>query len=257
MKAFSFFLGTVITTLLFTSPAIHAAESSADANLAEMWVMKVERGKEAAFETAFKKHLEERAKKGDPRAWQTWTAVTGDEFGNYYVRYCCFAWKDLDSYEKWTMDSKIMEHWNKHVDAHVAGYEHHFARIDMTNSHWPETANDYPMVGVSHYLPKMGTYQALEKSKKALSDAAKAMKWPYHWAWDSPINGAPGLSLVIPYKNYADMAPPEKPFSEMLAKHLGSEEKAAAMLKDWMSHFETVHYQVYRWRTDLSMPMKK
>ncbi|QGX40193.1 hypothetical protein [Permianibacter aggregans] len=251
------FLSAILAVALPLASLSVAAEKDSDANLSEIWVMKIERGKALAFETAFKLHLDNRKESGDPRAWQTWTAVTGDELRHYYVRYCCFAWDELDRYEQWVTESKIMDDWRANVDQLVKGYEHHFARVDMANSHWPEGEHEFAMVGISHYVPKMGSHQSLERTKKTLSDAAKAMKWPYYWAWDSTVNGKPGLSLVVPYKNYAGMASSEQSFSEMLAKHLGSEKKATTLLNDWMNNFEAVHYEIYRWRKDMSMPMKE
>lgn len=239
------------------SPATHAAETKPEANMADMWVIAVKRGQEAAFEKAFVKHVEERQRLKDPRDWQTYVADTGKEMNYYYVRYCCFAWSDLDSYEKWSMDSKVMEHWMKHVDSLVEYYEHHYSKFDMANSHWPQTEDDYKFVGATHYVPKMGSYNDIERLKKAFSDAAKEMKWPYYWAWDASINGEPGMSLVVPYKNYAAMEPPEKTFMVLLGEHLKSEEKAKKMLADWQNNFHTVHYEIYRWRPDLSMKMKK
>jgi len=49
------------------------------------------------------------------------------------------------------------------------------------------------------------------------------------------------------------MAPPEIKFSEMLAKHLKSKQKAKEVLKSWLSHFKEISYNIYLLREDLSM----
>jgi len=61
------------------------------------------------------------------------------------------------------------------------------------------------------------------------------------------------MTLAIPYISYWAMAPPEIKFSEMLAKHLKSKQKAKEVLKSWLSHFKEISYNIYLLREDLSM----
>ena len=79
------------------------------------------------------------------------------------------------------------------------------------------------------------------------------MKWPYSWSWSRKIGGKEGLSLVVPYKNYAGMTPPDKSFAKMLSEHLGDEAKADKIFKSWSDNFHSTTYTVYVLRDDLSM----
>lgn len=222
-------------------------------NLADVWIMVPKDGQSAKFETAFKSHLKYRQKQQDPRVWNTYTPVVGRDISFYVVRSCCLSWGDLDSYQQWSDKAKVLEHWNKNVAPLVSSYEHYFNELDFANSHWPESNDGMKYFAVTQYRVKMGKRGSIVEGKKTLSDYAKAMKWPYYWSWSDQIGGKENLSLVIPYNNYADMAPPEVSFYQAIVKHLKSEDKAKEIFKQWSGNFKSTDYTIYRYRPDLSM----
>ena len=226
------------------------------ASLADVWVMVPNHGQQVAFEKAFIKHVKFRASKGDPRTWKVYRPAIGTDMGRYIVRYCCTKWKEVDGYQQWQTDNKVLEHWNANVAQYVDHYQHFYSRIDMKNSHWPKESKGFKYFAVTSYQLKMGSAKSVAEGKKLLSDNAKAMKWPYLWSWGNTIGGKGGLSLVIPYKNYAEMTPPDKTFSEALAAHMGDEAKAAKVLTAWSQNFESTEYTVYRLDEKLSMVEK-
>ncbi|MFT5789595.1 MAG: hypothetical protein ACI8SJ_001713 [Shewanella sp.] len=242
----------VILALVNTAAAAEAKPDS----LADAWVMVPNHGQEAAFETAFMKHVQFRASKGDPRAWKVYRPAIGTGMDRYIIRYCCTQWKDVDAYLKWQADNKILDDWNANVAQYVKHYEHFYSEIDMANSNWPQDTKDFRYFAVTNYQVKVGSGKGVADGKKWLSDNAKAMKWPYSWSWADAIGGEGGLSLVIPYKDYAGMTPPDKSFSETLATHLGDEAKAGAALKAWSDNFHSTTYTVYRLVDELSMKDK-
>lgn len=247
-------LGLSLAILLSFTLTLQAAEVKPDA-LADVWVMTPNAGQEAQFEAAFKKHVQFRIDKGDSRDWKVYRPAIGTGMDRYIVRYCCTKWKDVDAYQKWQADNKILENWYANVDQYVGRYEHFYSRVDFANSHWPEEEG-YRYFAVTDYRVKMGQWKEVTAVKKQLSDSAKAMKWPYSWAWGQKIGGKGGLSLVIPYRNYAEMTPPEKTFAQALAKHMKSEEKAEELLEDWSDNFKSTTYTVYRLVDEMSMQSK-
>jgi len=243
----------VLIVISFTLSST-AFSADAPANLADVWKMVPNDGQASQFESAFKEHLLFRKKQNDPRNWQTYTPVIGDDLNFYIVRYCCLNWADLDSYQQWSEQVKMMEHWNKIVAPFINRYEHYFSELDFANSNWPESTDGMEYFAVTQYQVKMGKGGTTVESKKTLSDYAKAMKWPYYWSWSDQIGAADELSLVIPYKTYADMAPPETSFYQAIVKHLNDKGKANTIFSQWSSNFASSHYTVYRLRADLSMP---
>ncbi len=225
------------------------AQVKAPEMLAETWVMTPKAGAGAELEKALKKHTAHRNKLEDPRDWQVFSQVLGNDLGSILVRSSGFTWADMDSYEAWSRDKNPQKHFNEYVDPAVSNYGHYLFTMDIANSHWPE-GTEYNFVGVTTYVVKAGHYAAMKKDLKLMSDAAKSPDWPYNWLWYESVSDG-DLSLAVPFNNYADMAPAEQTFREFLTKTMESKEKADELIGSWMSHFESTQYMVYRHRKDL------
>lgn len=234
---------------LFLLPFSLFAEEEKPAALAEMWVVEVDGKDFGAFEKAFKEHMKVRAKKGDPRHWQVYTAHTGNNMNRYYIRTCCFKWEDKDAYAKWGNESKIGEHWNNGAGQYAQSYAHHYSWVDHKNSHWPEN-KAYKFIGVRSYKVIPGS--KIGKSVKAISKLAKDMGWNESWSWAYGITGSGNLSLAFPFENFADMSPPSPSFREKAVEHLGSEEKVDEIFDRFSKTFKSSHYTIYSYRRDLS-----
>ncbi|MBY5979591.1 hypothetical protein [Ferrimonas balearica] len=222
-------------------------------NLAEMWVITPKVGEAGKFEEALKRHVAYRKDKGDSREWRVYIPTLGNNLNYYVIRSCCSNWAEVDSYLAWQTKNKTGEHWRDNVSPLIASVGHNFAEVDMANSRWPEGDSGFQYFGVTRYSVKAGEGAGTEADKAALSENAKAMNWPYHWAWSWNVGGKPTLNLVVPYTNYAGMADPDPGFAASLAKHMGDEDKAKALLESWSSHFSGTEYQLYRLRMDLSL----
>ena len=248
-KKISFVAGTVFLGMLLAIPSAMAEQKSPEV-LAESWVMVPKQGKAEGLEKALKKHSAHRAKLKDPRSWNLYSQVLGDQLDVVIARSFGFTWSDMDTYQDWSNEKNPTKHFDKHVQPNIKNIGHYMSVIDTANSHWgPEV--EYRYVGVSSYKIKSGHQGALEKDIKLFSDVAKSNNWPYNWSWAQGVSGEASLSLAIPYKNWAEMAPPEQEFSALMAKHMGSEEKAAEVFERWQSHFDSVDYDIYVLRTDL------
>ncbi|PKG55417.1 hypothetical protein [Shewanella sp. GutDb-MelDb] len=251
---FKIFTCSLLAMMALMNTAV-AADAKPD-SLADVWVMVPNHGQESAFETAFIKHVQFRASQGDPRAWKVYRPTIGTGMDRYIIRYCCTQWNDVDGYQKWQADNKILDDWYANVAQYIHHYEHFYSRLDIENSNWPQDSEEFKYFAVTNYREKMGSSKGIAAGKKLLSDNAKAMKWPYSWSWADSIGGEGGLSLVIPYNNYAGMTPPDKSFAEVLATHMGDEAKAGAALKAWSDNFHSTTYTVYRLVDELSMKDK-
>lgn len=230
-----------------------AAPEAKPLTLADTWVMVPKSGQSQEFEDAFKKHLKFRAKQGDPHQWLTYAPTLGDNLNHYIVRYCCTSFKNLDAYDKWAKKSKVGEHWQKHVAKYVESYEHYYNRLDIKNSHWPNSDKMFTYYGVTSYKAKMGMGKSIEDAKAKLSEVAKDMKWPYSWSWGWQIGGKEGMSLVVGYDDYNAMTPPEVSFMEAFAKQTGDEKATQGFFKSWSENFHSTKYTIYKYHEELSM----
>lgn len=243
-----FTLTLIVWQLLFSGTSYAEEEGN---NLSDVWVMTPIAGKNAEFEKAFVEHLKFRISKGDSRNWSVYTPVIADGFNQYVVRFCCTTYADMDTYQKWDSDNKIAENWNSTAGQYVAEYQHYLGETDLENSNWNVEGKNLQFFAVTEYHAKMGKGQSIEAGKKLLSENAKAMKWPYNWSWQWQVGGEGHLSLVIPYENYAQMAPPEKSFAKALTEHMGDKNKVAEVMSSWSDNFHHTTYSVWRIRPDL------
>lgn len=251
MKRFIFAL---VCVSLMATPSAFADSHEEAPNLADTWYVIVQPGHYDEFEDALKAHLAVRAEAGDPREWHTFSPVIGKHLRHYVIRACCYHWADQDSYVAWSMqNTAVSDDWDNNVDPHVADYRHHLAALDFENSHWPDDAPDYDYFGVTRWTPKQGSGGTMNAAVEEISSLAKKANWPRYWSWSNQIGGSPNLTLVSPFNNYADMAPPSPSFFERMSQELGGDEAASEMFQRFSSNFEDSTYTVYVHRPDLSM----
>lgn len=241
-------------TFLLNPLTLFAAEEKPP-GLTNVWVMDVKQGQAQEFEKAFKEHIKARVKAGDAFNWQIYNPQTGSHLNRYIIRYCCFKWAEMDAYEKWSNDSKVMENWDKGPGKHVEKYHHHYSWTDIENSHWKEGVN-HKFVGVTTYSLKPDAKDVGE-SVKEISDLAKAIKWDMSWSWSRSVTGDRNtLQAAFGFENFSAMDPPGPSFGELAEKHLGSKEKVDEIFDRFAEKYEGSSYQIYRHRPDLSMPSK-
>jgi hypothetical protein len=245
----------ILASLLLVMNAIPLLAIAEDepASIADMWVVTPKAGQQAEFEAALTAHLAFRAGNGDTRNWQTFTIVAGgDELGEYFIRHCCFTWPDQDAYLALEKDKGYDEHWSENVDQFVKSYKHIFQEIDWDNSQWPEDAGDFSLFGVTNWTPKPGHGAQRRAAMAAFTKTTTEHVWDHTWSWSWSIGGPDRLSLVMPYKNFADMVPPEQTFYAFMIEHHG-EEAAAEIFNNFSSSFWESGYTIYRHRSELSM----
>ena len=251
MKKFKYGLNTIafFLSLLVLIPNA-MAESKSPEILSESWAMTPKSDKVGDFQQALKDHTKHRSELKDPRKWDLYSQILGNNMDTVIARSFGFTWADMDAYAIWSQDKNPVQHFNDAVMPNVSNLGHYLSVIDVANSHWgPEVTFRY--VGVSSYHVKQGHQGAMEKDIKLFSDVAKENNWDYNWSWAQGVGSEGNMSLAIPYKNWAAMAPPEQEFSEMMAKHLRSEKKAKKVFERWQSHFDSIEYDIYVLRTDL------
>ena len=251
MNIFKYGLTTTVAFLSLSLLIPNAmAESKSPEILAESWVMTPKSDKVGDFQQALKDHSKHRAELKDPRKWDLYSQVLGNNMDTVIARSFGFSWADMDAYASWSQDKNPGQHFNDAVMPKLSNLGHYLSVIDDANSHWgPEVTFRY--VGVSSYNVKQGHQGAMEKDIKLFSDVAKANNWPYNWSWSDSVTGGAEVYLAVPYQNWAEMAPPDETFAELLDKHFGDETKTEETLQRWDSHFESLDYDVYALRPDL------
>jgi hypothetical protein len=235
---------------LALAPAAAAAEEKAPGGIAELWVLWPKDGKTAEFEAAAKKFVAWRKQTGEPYSWTAFQPVVGDDLMHYVWRSGEHHWAELDANHEWAMKAKANEQYDKDMAPHVARIEHYLTEDDLAHSNWMEA--EYRYFQVENFKIKPGGFGGMLEALDKIHKAAMAAKWPRSWAVSYTTGGDGGMTLVFPYKSYADMQEPDPPFMKVLAQQLGSEEAAKAAMQQLNASFEETRTTIYTVRPDLS-----
>jgi hypothetical protein len=247
-------LGLLAAAACFTPQWVLAQDTPP---LVEMWVMVPKAGHSQELTEALKKHMAFRSEQGDPRNWNTYTPLLGDELDRVAVRSCCHNWADIDAYAEWSRaQPAVGAHFNEHVAPHVESYGHYFEEIDWAGSHWNDKASAYKYFAVTEFALKAGHAAEFHAARDKMSQIAINQGWANDersWIWSTTIGGKPRVSVVVPHENFASMADTGEGFMDFLARNLGSQEAAAELLKQFSAATWGSDYQVWVHRDELSM----
>ncbi|MDT8321166.1 MAG: hypothetical protein RQ826_11630 [Xanthomonadales bacterium] len=243
-------IAALLLLLPFSTPA-----QEAPGPLAEMWIVTPKEGHSTQFVASLKEHIALRSEQDDPRQWEVYTPLLGDELGRFAIRACCFNWADLDAYTAWD-ESKtgVYAHFNEKVAPLVDKAEHYFDEIDWTSSHWND--GSYRYFSITEFMPRAGHANQFKGARVKLSQIAIDQGWASDersWLWLSRIGGKPSVSLVVPHENYADMAGGDEAFFQFLASKLGSSEEAMKLMQEFSGSSWGSKYQLWEHHPDLSM----
>lgn len=245
----------VLAASLLLAPCLAPAQDTAPKkNVATIWTFWVKPGQNAAFESAIRQHAAWRKQAGESFRWQVYQPVAGDDLAHYVVYSGNHAWSEFDASDKWDADNKADDMFNQQVGPSIERMSHYFASDDDDMSYWPDSATRYPFVEVTDLRFAPGKYGDFRKALGTLRTAAMAQKWSGKWAISSLTGGSYDAVVVFPYANYADMAEKSPSFMDILAKQVGSKEKAGATMDALNSTISDASTTLYRYRPDLSTP---
>jgi len=252
---FKFFL-SILAVFSLTLPAAVVLAEDTPPPLAEMWLITPKQGQELEFRKALAEHMKFRSEHSDPRAWQTYTPMLGDNLNQFAIRFCCFNWADQDSYEAWGAGAEeIHAHFQEHVAPLADHWEHYFESMDWPNSHWVDAANGYKYFAVTEFHLMPGSGPDFDAARDKMSQIAINQGWAnnhHPWIWASVIGGPATESIIIPHENFASFDRSDEDFASFLSRNLGSE-AAAELMKQFSSASGSTSYQIWEYHEDLSM----
>jgi hypothetical protein len=221
-------------------------------NLARIYFVNVKSGHGGEFVAALKEHVEWRKQAGDPWTWYVYQIVNGKNLGDFVIRSSGHSWADLDSYEEFLAKGAV--EFNKNVGPHIKSVSNAITAGDTTNFNWYPNNDDVNLISVNTYQLKPGQRraftQAVNKYHTAIIENNREMYYAFAWT----VNGGPGprVTLVLPYKNWAEMQGPDESLRAFMVRILGSEE-AQQLSDEFNSTYNSVESSVLRVRRDLSV----
>lgn len=244
----------VLVAIFALSPLLAVAqESMSKNNVSTAWFLWPKSGQTQQFEAAIRKHAAWRKEAGEGFTWKIYQPTVGDDLGHYVIFSGGHAWADFDGNQKWSMDSKATDMFNRDVGPLVERIAHYFYANEDDISYWNVTTQ-YPMYEVTRLQLGPGQYGNFRAAVGKAREAAAAQKFEGNWLLRSVTGGRDDMTLVIPYGSYASIAGPSPNFMEMMAKHMGGQDKAAKAMTAIQSAIESGDTTIYRHRPDLSTP---
>lgn len=245
----------ILAAMFALSPLLASAQESKPAgNVASVWYMWVKADKAEQFQKAIREHGAWRKQAGEGFYWRVYQPVAGDDLAHYVVHSGGHAWADFDSNLKWEIDKKSSDAFNRNVGPYIERFSHYFTQDEQDISYWP-SEEAFPLVSVTLFKLGPGRYGDFRSAVSKARTAAEAQKFGGHWSLSSITGGDDDMALIIPHRNYADMAGPSPSFMEMMAKHMGGQDKAVKGMQAIQSTIESGDTTVYVLRRDLSTPV--
>ena len=225
--------------------------------LAEMWTMTPKADDSAAFWEGMEAHMKFRTEAGDPRTWKGYTPLLGENLSMFAVRFCCFNWADADAHREWDKNNpEVNKHFNEHVAPHVESWGHYIDEVSWVNSNIKRDWGPYRLFGATEFKLKPGMAGQFDEVRDKISQIALNQGWatPEHpWIWASSVGGEPSETIVIPYRNYAEMDRDEETFFNFLSRVMGSDEAAEELFQKMAASIESQSYQIWELQEEVSM----
>jgi len=224
--------------LLVSMSSAVAQDTEKKTDVAQIALITAKEGQGKALEAAIVEYHHFMATKPGSMRWRWFSVVTGKNTGKYLVRTGNHDWADFDAEHDWDDESDAK--FASLISPHIASVAASFTLTDDKLGIWPDNLAEYKLFSVTRWYVRPGRYGDFMKGLTKIDTILKENKFPYPYAVIHNVSGADGnlVSLVIPYKNYADMAPKQPDYMDVMNKAMGDEE-AAAFMDEWGSSFKT------------------
>ena len=226
-----------LAMLCGTSLAV-AQDSENNDGLARVALITAKDGQNKALEEAIIKYHHFMGNKKGAFRYQWYSIETGPDTGKYIARSGRHNWADFDAEHDW--DEEAGEKFQSLVAPHIANATISITRNDDELGIWPESLEGYKYFSVTRWHIMPGKGNAFKEGLKKIDATLKANGWPSYYSFINDVSGGKGNSVVIvsPRKNFADMAPKEPGFMDIMNKAIG-EEETEALLADWGSTYKS------------------
>lgn len=228
------------TALVFSFCMSYAVAQDAEKkpDIARVVLITAKDGQAKALEEAIVKYHHFMGTKAGAMRYQWYSIETGENTGKYLARSGDHNWADFDAEHDW--DDEAGAKFASLVQPHIASAVVNFTRTDDELGIWPESLEGYEYFSISHWHIKPGQNNAFYEGLKKIDATLKAGGFPGYYAFIDTVSGGQGntMTLVSPRKNFADMAPKEPSFMEIMNKAMG-EAETTAFLADWGSTYHS------------------
>ncbi len=244
---------SLVTSLLMlvTVSTVIAQDSEENDGLAQIVRVTAKAGHEKALEDAITNYHHYMGDKEGAWRYQWYSITTGPDTGSYIARSGSHNWEDFDAENDWgeAAGDKFAADVQPHISTLVAS----IARTDPDLGSWPESMEGYKYFQLTNWHIRQGQGNAFNEGLKKIDGILQSGGFPSHYAFVRTVSGGHGnpILLVLPRKSYADMAPKEPSFIDIMNKALG-EEDAQTFLAEWSQTYKAGDNYLLQYRPKLS-----
>jgi hypothetical protein len=237
--------------LMFVMP--HAIADSHEKNdrLAQVYLITAKEGHSKDLEEAITKYHHYMADKEGAWRYSWFSIMTGPNAGKYIAHSGGHNWADFDAEFDW--EEEAGEKFVSDVMPYIDDMMPWISQTDDEVGIWPESMEGYKYISVTEWHIMPGKGREFNEGLKKVDAILKEGDWPSYYSFSYAVSGGHGSSvtLVSPRKSFADMAPKEPAFMDILNKAMG-EEEAQAFMSGWGKTFKSGQNQLLKWEPKLS-----
>ena len=239
-----------LALVAYTSTAL-AQDHEENDGLAQVVLITAKDGQAKALEKAITAYHHYMADKEGAFRYQWYSITTGPDTGKYIARTGSHNWEDFDAVHDW--DEEAGAKFASEVQPYIENADFRITRTDGELGIWPDSMDGYKYFSVTDWYIRSGQIGAFNKGLKKIDGILKEANWPNYYAFVWSVSGGKGnqVTLVLPRKSFADMAPKEPSFIDAMNKALG-EEEAEAFLANWGGTYKPGKNRLLKYRPKLS-----
>jgi quinol monooxygenase YgiN len=239
-----------VSLLAVASPVIAQDEETND-GLARMVHIRAKAGHSQDLEKAITEYHHYMGDKEGAWRYQWYSILTGPNSGDYLARSGGHNWADFDADFDWQDEAGAK--FRAEVAPYIEDADVMLTRTDQERGIWPDDISGYEYYTVTEWHIMPGHGSDFSEGLTKIDGALKEGGWPNYYSFFYTVSGGHGntITLVSPRKNYADMAPKEPEFMDVMKEAMG-EEEAEKFLDGWYKTFKRGDYYMVAYRPELS-----
>lgn len=240
----------LVVTMLMAGMSPAMAEEEND-GLARVILITAKEGHRQELEDAITKYHHYMADKQGAWRYSWFSIITGPNAGKYIARSGDHNWADFDAEHDW--DEEAGKTFREDVAPHIDNMVPWITKTNDEVGIWPDSMEGYQYFSVTEWHILTGKGREFNEGLKKVDGILNEGGFPGFYAFSSAVSGGHGnsVSIVSPRKNFADMAPKEPAFMDIMNKAMG-EEAAQSFMDDWGKTFKRGQNQLLRYRPKLS-----
>ena len=205
--------------------AAWAQDETAEAggNVSRVFLTAAKSGQDAQWLDGAAAHARWHRDQNDPWGWVGFYVETGRYAGMYGWVTTNHAWGDFDEYDA-TMREADEANYAITAGLYTESLDSWFSEQIAAISNPAPLGALSPLYRVTEYRVATGQQEAFVGALTQIVAALREGGFDRHYTWSVKLDGrGPTYSLVLPLDGWGDLAPPERPFEQVLVEQLGAE----------------------------------